>query len=164
MEARAHRVVVVGGGFGGLQAAKRLRRAPADLTLVDRRNFHLFQPLLYQVATGALSSGEIASPLRGVLRHDPRATVVLAEVEDIDLEGRRVMARELMADRRLELDYDTLIVAGGRPPFVLRARRVGAARAGPQVAGGRARAAAAHPRQLRGRRGRARPRAASAPG
>ena len=61
---------------------------------MDRRNFHLFQPLLYQVATGALSPGEIASPLRGVLRHHPSATVVLAEVEDIDLEGRRVIARE----------------------------------------------------------------------
>ena len=80
-EREAHRVVVVGGGFGGLQAAKHLRQAPADLTLVDRRNFHLFQPLLYQVATGALSPGEIASPLRGVLRHHPRATVVLAEVD-----------------------------------------------------------------------------------
>jgi NADH dehydrogenase len=106
-------VVVVGGGFGGLQAAKHLRRAQADLTLVDRRNFHLFQPLLYQVATGALSSGEIASPLRGVLRHHPRATVVLAEVEDVDLEGRRVLAREVVGDRRMELEYDTLIVAAG---------------------------------------------------
>ena len=112
-ERGAHRVVVVGGGFGGLQAAKHLRQAPADLTLVDRRNFHLFQPLLYQVATGALSPGEIASPLRGVLRHHPRATVVLAEVEDIDLEGRRVIAREAMGARRMELAYDTLIVAAG---------------------------------------------------
>jgi NADH:ubiquinone reductase (H+-translocating) len=112
-EREAHRVVVVGGGFGGLQAAKHLREAPADLTLVDRRNFHLFQPLLYQVATGALSPGEIASPLRGVLRHHPRATVVLAEVEDIDLEGRRVIAREAVGARRMELEYDTLIVAAG---------------------------------------------------
>ena len=147
MEARAHRVVVVGGGFGGLQAAKRLRRAPADLTLVDRRNFHLFQPLLYQVATGALSPGDIASPLRGVLRHDPRATVVLAEVEDIDLEGRRVIARGLWRTA-LELDYDTLIVAAGARHSYFGHDEWAAARAGPQVAGGRARAAAAHPRRF----------------
>ena len=106
-------MVVVGGGFGGLQAAKHLDLAPVELTLVDRRNFHLFQPLLYQVATGALSSGEIASPLRGVLRRNPRATVVLGEVEEIDLEGRRVVAREMVGERPLELEYDTLIVAAG---------------------------------------------------
>ena len=65
---RRHRVVVVGGGFGGLQAVRSLRRAPVEVTLVDRRNFHLFQPLLYQVATGALSPAEIATPLRGILQ------------------------------------------------------------------------------------------------
>jgi NADH dehydrogenase len=64
----AHRVVIVGGGFGGLAAAKALGDAPVEVTLVDRRNFHLFQPLLYQVATGSLSPGEIASPLRGILK------------------------------------------------------------------------------------------------
>jgi NADH dehydrogenase len=66
--AHPHRVAVVGGGFGGLQAVRGLRRAPVEVTLIDRRNFHLFQPLLYQVATGALTAGEIASPLRGILK------------------------------------------------------------------------------------------------
>jgi NADH dehydrogenase len=69
--------VVVGGGFGGLQAVRGLRRAPVEVTLVDRRNFHLFQPLLYQVATGALSAGEIAAPLRGILKRQRNARVVL---------------------------------------------------------------------------------------
>jgi NADH:ubiquinone reductase (H+-translocating) len=108
----AHRVVVVGGGFGGLQAVQRLRRAPVHVTLVDRRNFHLFQPLLYQVATGALSPGEIAAPLRGVLKRHRNATVVLAEVEDFDLE-RRVVRTCSIAGRVAELPYDTLIVAAG---------------------------------------------------
>ena len=77
---RPHRVVVVGGGFGGLRAVRALRRAPVEVTLVDRRNFHLFQPLLYQVGTGALSPGEIASPLRGILKRQRNVTVLLAEV------------------------------------------------------------------------------------
>src|SRR5712691_1567538 len=96
------RVVIIGGGFGGLYAAQALRRAPVELTLVDRRNFHLFQPLLYQVATGGLSPGEIASPLRGVLKRQPNATVLLAEVTDIDVAGRRVV----LSDGALP--YDTL--------------------------------------------------------
>ena len=107
-----HRVVIVGGGFGGLQAALKLGRAPAQVTLVDRRNFHLFQPLLYQVATGALSPGEIASPLRGVLKRHADATVVLGEVTAIDLEGRRVTLQQ-GGDAPTELPYDTLIVAAG---------------------------------------------------
>ena len=71
-----HRVVILGGGFGGLYAAKALRHAPVDITLIDRRNFHLFQPLLYQVATGSLSPGEVAAPLRAVrpLAPDPRVS------------------------------------------------------------------------------------------
>src|SRR5580692_6186499 len=101
------RVVIVGGGFGGLYAAKRLGRAPVSLTLVDRRNFHLFQPLLYQVATGALSPGEIASPLRAVVGRNPNTEVVLGEVRDLDAVNRRV----ILADA--EIPYDELIVATG---------------------------------------------------
>ena len=77
-----HRVVVVGGGFGGLQALRGLRRAPVEVTLVDRRNFHLFQPLLYQVATGALSSAEIATPLRVILKRQKNVRVVMGEVSE----------------------------------------------------------------------------------
>jgi NADH:ubiquinone reductase (H+-translocating) len=109
----AHRVVVVGGGFGGLQAVRHLKRSPAAVTLIDRRNFHLFQPLLYQVATGALSPGEIAAPLRGVLKRQGNATVVLAEVQGIDLDRRVVRTRAVGGGRESEVGYDTLIVAAG---------------------------------------------------
>jgi NADH dehydrogenase len=101
------RVVIVGGGFGGLYAAKRLGRAPVSLTLIDRRNFHLFQPLLYQVATGALSPGEIASPLRAVVGRNPNTEVVLGEVRDLDVANRRVILDEGA------VPYDDLIVATG---------------------------------------------------
>jgi len=104
---RRHRVVIVGGGFGGLNAARALRRADADVTLVDRRNFHLFQPLLYQVATGALSPANIAAPLRGVLRKQRNCSVILAEVVGFDPANKNV----LLADG--ELPYDSLIVAAG---------------------------------------------------
>src|SRR5947209_18827896 len=90
----AKRVVIVGGGFGGLYAAKALRRAPVELKVIDRRNFHLFQPLLYQVATGALSPGEIASPLRVVLRHNQNTQVLLGEMIDLDAAGRRVILKD----------------------------------------------------------------------
>ncbi len=109
-----HRVVVVGGGFGGLQAALRLRRAPVEVTLVDRRNFHLFQPLTYQVATGALSPGEIAYPLRAVFKRSGNVRVLLAEVADVDLESRELVLQPVggvPAPGRL--GYDTLVVAGG---------------------------------------------------
>ena len=108
-----HRVVIVGGGFGGLQAALHLRRAPVDLTLIDRRNFHLFQPLLYQVATGALSPGEIASPLRGVLKRATNATVMLADVTDIDVERHRIRCESVAGRHPSDVSYDTLIVAAG---------------------------------------------------
>ncbi|HEX9515722.1 MAG TPA: NAD(P)/FAD-dependent oxidoreductase [Streptosporangiaceae bacterium] len=106
-----HRVVVVGGGFAGLEAVRRLSKADAEVTLVDRRNFHLFQPLLYQVASGALSPGEIAYPLRGILARQRNARVVLAEVSAIDLAGRRVRLRGQAGPG--ELGYDSLIVAAG---------------------------------------------------
>jgi NADH:ubiquinone reductase (H+-translocating) len=109
-----HRVVVVGGGFGGLQAVLKLRRAPVEVTLVDRRNFHLFQPLTYQVATGALSAGEITYPLRGIFKRDRNVRVLLAEVADFDLDARELHLRSVSAVPVPErLGYDTLIVAGG---------------------------------------------------
>jgi NADH dehydrogenase len=102
-----HRVVIIGGGFGGLAAARALRSTPVEVTLVDRRNHHLFQPLLYQVATGELSPANIASPLRGILRRQKNCRVLMGEVFDFDVPGRRV----LLADGSLE--YDSLIVAAG---------------------------------------------------
>jgi NADH:quinone reductase (non-electrogenic) len=111
---RAHRVVVVGGGFGGLQATLALRRAPVEVTLVDRRNFHLFQPLTYQVATGALSPGEIAYPLRAILKRHRRARVLLAEVSDFDLGRRELQLRSVDGvPAPASVGYDTLIVSGG---------------------------------------------------
>src|SRR5262245_22183529 len=101
------RVVIIGGGFGGLEAAKALKRAPVDVTLIDRRNFHLFQPLLYQVATGSLSPGEISAPLRATLRKQKNTRVLLAEVVSIDVDARVL----ILADGSIE--YDTLIVAAG---------------------------------------------------
>ena len=110
-EAR-HRVVVVGGGFGGIRAARALARADADITIVDRTNHHLFQPLLYQVATGILPDGLIAPALRSVVRKQANARVVLADVQDLDLDGRVVHA--LAPDgRKLTLRYDSLVVAAG---------------------------------------------------
>jgi NADH dehydrogenase len=109
-----HRVTVVGGGFGGLQAAKHLASAPVELTLVDRRNFHLFQPLTYQVATGALSPGEVCYPLRAIFDDHPNVRVELAEVAGFDLDGRRLEIDPVAGEGgRRWLDYDTLIVAGG---------------------------------------------------
>ena len=103
-----HRVVIVGGGFGGLAAARALRRARVRVTLVDRRNFHLFQPLLYQVATGALSPANIAAPLRAVLKGQPNTEVLLGEVVGFDVAARRVRLAG-----GLDLGYDTLILASG---------------------------------------------------
>jgi NADH dehydrogenase len=109
-----HRVVVVGGGFGGLQAALALRHAPVELTLLDRRNFHLFQPLTYQVATGALSPGEIAYPLRAIFTRDRNVRVLLAEVADFDLDAHELQLRSVGdVPAPATLGYDTLIVAGG---------------------------------------------------
>jgi len=106
------RVVIVGGGFGGLFAARALRRSPVSVTLVDRDYHHLFQPLLYQCATGILSEGQIAAPLRSVLKKHKNVTVVLAEATGVDAEGRRLLAVRPSGDQ-VEFGYDDLIVAAG---------------------------------------------------
>ena len=106
--ANRHRVVILGGGFGGLNAAQALKSAPVDVTLIDRRNYHLFQPLLYQVATGSLSPGEIAAPLRGVLSRQKNARVLLGEVIAIEPTTREVLLRD-----GAKIPYDTLIVSTG---------------------------------------------------
>ena len=107
------RVVIVGGGFGGLAAARKLRRADVDLTLIDRQNFFLFQPLAYQVATGSLSSVEVAIPLRNTLRRQKNARVVLGEVTAVDLAARTVTVADLPTGGRETVPYDVLAVAGG---------------------------------------------------
>ncbi|MGD0580605.1 MAG: NAD(P)/FAD-dependent oxidoreductase, partial [Bryobacteraceae bacterium] len=114
----AHRVVVVGGGFGGLYAAKSLasstaRRQPVEVTLIDRRNFHLFQPLLYQVATGGLSAVDIAYPLRVVFRHAKNVHTLLGEVLDIDVDRRLVRLAAQESSSVPEIPYDSLILATG---------------------------------------------------
>jgi NADH:ubiquinone reductase (H+-translocating) len=106
--ADTHHVLILGGGFGGLYAAQALKHAPVDVTILDRRNFHLFQPLLYQVATGSLSPGEIAAPLRGVLAKHKNTQVLLGEAIDIELIAKRVMLRD-----GGEIPYDSLIVSTG---------------------------------------------------
>jgi len=108
------RVVIVGGGFGGLIAARRLRRADVEVTLVDRQNFFLFQPLAYQVATGSLSSVEVAIPLRQALRRQRNAHVVLGEVTAIDIAARTVTVGDLpTGGGTIELPFDVLAVSGG---------------------------------------------------
>src|SRR5882724_170612 len=104
----SYRVLILGGGFGGLLAAQKLKRTPVQVTLLDRRNFHLFQPLLYQVATGSLSPGDIAAPLRGVLSSQKNATVLLGEATDIDADSKRVILSDGSA-----FEYDALIVSTG---------------------------------------------------
>ena len=106
-KAPPHHVVIVGGGFGGLYAAKSLSRANVKVTLIDKRNFHLFQPLLYQVATGTISPADISSPLRAVLRKSKNTQVLLGEVSNIDPQGQKV----LMGDEAIH--YDSLILATG---------------------------------------------------
>jgi NADH:ubiquinone reductase (H+-translocating) len=103
-----HRILILGGGFGGLVAAQTLKRAEAQVTLIDKRNFHLFQPLLYQVATGSLSPGEIAAPLRSVLRRQKNTEVLLGEAVDLDPVAKRVALRDGAI-----FSYDSLIIATG---------------------------------------------------
>ncbi len=105
--ATRQRVVILGGGFGGLSAARTLKRAPVDITLIDRCNYHLFQPLLYQVATGSLSPANISGPLRQVLKHNKNTTVLLGEAVDIDPANHQVILSDGV------IGYDTLIVATG---------------------------------------------------
>lgn len=100
-------VIIAGGGFGGLYAARALRRAPVRITLLDRKNHHVFQPLLYQVATAALSPGDIASPIRWILRHQPNVEVQLAELRRVDVARRTVVLTDG------EMSYDYLILATG---------------------------------------------------
>src|SRR6516162_5520725 len=102
------RVLIIGGGFGGLNAAKTLHRAPVDVTLIDRRNHHVFQPLLYQVATAGLSPGDIASPIRWILRHQANVRVWLAEAVAVD-PSRHVVH---LADGT-DVPFDYLIIASG---------------------------------------------------
>src|SRR6185436_213458 len=106
-----HRVVVIGSGFGGLFGTKALRRADVDITLLAKTTHHLFQPLLYQVATGILSAGEIAPATREILRRQRNSRVLLGEVTDIDLAGRTV--RSTVLDQTTVTAYDTLVVAAG---------------------------------------------------
>src|SRR5258708_15649530 len=104
--AAPHRVVVVGAGFGGLEATFGLAGAPVSITLIDRRNHHLFQPLLYQVATASLATSEIAWPIRYLLRGRPEVTTLFATVTAVDAEGKRVLLED-----GAPLPYDTLILA-----------------------------------------------------
>jgi NADH:ubiquinone reductase (H+-translocating) len=103
-----HKVIIIGGGFGGLCAAQALKSAPVDVTLIDRRNYHLFQPLLYQVATGSLSPGEIAAPLRGILGRQKNTRVLMGNVVDID-----PVAKSVLLEDGASFEYDSLIVAAG---------------------------------------------------
>src|SRR6266581_1901624 len=112
MDDRIPRVIIVGGGFGGLAAARALRRTPARVILIDRTNHHLFQPLLYQVATSVLTPGQIASPIRGILRSQENATVVLGEVTGVDMNHQSVFVD--FADREgVPIAYDYLVLATG---------------------------------------------------
>ncbi len=108
-------VVIIGGGFGGLNTAQALANAPVSITLIDRNNYHLFQPLLYQVATAAVSAGEIASPIRAILRHQKNVSVLMADAREIDLVGKRVLLHDDHAstDEIDTLHYDYLVIAAG---------------------------------------------------
>src|SRR5580698_9119170 len=106
------KIVIVGGGFGGLAAAKALRNVPAKIILIDRTNHHVFQPLLYQVATSVLSPGQIGSPIRGILRNQKNTTVILGEVTGVDKDRKCVFVTD--ADREgVPIPYDYLVLATG---------------------------------------------------
>ena len=125
---RRPRVVIVGGGFGGLNAAKGVGDLPVDVTVLDRSNHHTFQPLLYQVALAVLSPANIAQPIRTILRRQQNTEVLMDEVVGIDVQARHVA---LASGTNLPYDY---LVSGHRGhPFLFRTRRLGAAGAGPQI-------------------------------
>src|SRR5688572_10362548 len=107
MSEEKKKVIVIGGGFAGLWAVRRLRHAPVDITLIDRKNHHLFQPLLYQVATAGLAAPSIAAPLRHILRKQRNVSVLMGEVGHIDTQARRV------SFGKHTIDYDFLLVASG---------------------------------------------------
>jgi NADH dehydrogenase len=119
-----HRVVIVGAGFGGLSVAKALRKSPVEITILDRR-IHLFQPLLYQVATAALSPGDISWPVRSIFASQPNARVLMMDVNGVDVEARTV------TDQHDVVPYDYLVLATAQPRL-LRTRRMGAVRSRPQ--------------------------------
>src|SRR2546421_12329090 len=110
------RVVIVGAGFGGLNAARALAKADVQITVIDRKNFHTFQPLLYQVATAGLSPGEIAAPIRSIFRSYQNVEVLMSEVMGFDLDRRVVET----ADNQVPYDY-LIVAAGAPPPFFVRA-------------------------------------------
>src|SRR6202051_488999 len=106
------RIIIIGGGFGGLAAAKALRNTPAEITLIDRANHHLFQPLLYQVATAVLTPSQIATPIRSILRKQKNTTVILGEVTGVDKDQKCVLVSD--ADRQnVPITYDYLVLATG---------------------------------------------------
>src|SRR3954470_18394900 len=107
-----HRVVVVGAGFGGLFATKALRRVPASVTVINGTSYHLFEPLLYQVATGILSEGEVAPPIREILKRQRNVDLKLGWVTDVDVDERTVLV-SAMNGREIRIPYDSLIVAAG---------------------------------------------------
>src|SRR5436305_11249831 len=106
------RIIIVGAGFGGLAAAKALKNTPAEILLIDRTNHHLFQPLLYQVATSVLTPGQIATPIRGVLRNQKNTTVIMGEVTGVDKDQKCVFVSNVDHER-VALAYDYLILATG---------------------------------------------------
>ena len=156
LESRRPRVVIVGAGFGGLFAAQALARAAADVTIIDRHNYHLFQPLLYQVATAGLPPSDIAWPVRSILRRQRNTTVLLGEVTSVDVERPMRTIREPVAAIRLPGARDWL------DAFVFRPRAVAGHRAGPEEHRRRYVHPQKNPAGVRGRRGRARPGRASA--
>ena len=156
-----HRVVVIGGGFGGLNAARALATADADVTVVDRTNHHLFQPLLYQVAAGILPPGLIAPALRSIIKKQANARALLAEVTNIDLANREI-STEAPDGRRITLRLRHAGGRGRRHALLLRPRRVRGVRARHEDDRGRPVPARPHPVGVRARRAR-RPTRSSGP-